>query len=116
MYHRTLVCPHRLIFLKVNKKVGQGLASAIETGEKAAGKTKETLGKQKFNGAEFIYNGPALGSTTASAKQKTADAKQTAQKSTEEAKQKVNQVSYRCGAGEMSVSDICSGCCWHARD
>ncbi|KAG1825538.1 uncharacterized protein BJ212DRAFT_1259490 [Suillus subaureus] len=30
---------------KVNKKVGQGLASAIETGEKAAGKTKETLGK-----------------------------------------------------------------------
>lgn len=33
---------------KVNKKVGQGLASAIETGEKAAGKTKETLGKQMF--------------------------------------------------------------------
>jgi len=30
---------------KMNKKVGRGLASAIETGEKAAEKTKETLGK-----------------------------------------------------------------------
>jgi hypothetical protein len=45
MYHRTPICPHKLSCFKVNKKVGQGLASAIETGEKAAGKTKETLGK-----------------------------------------------------------------------
>ncbi|KAN0100941.1 hypothetical protein V8E55_000925 [Tylopilus felleus] len=29
---------------KVNKKVGEGLASAIETGEKATEKTKKTLG------------------------------------------------------------------------
>jgi len=31
----------------VNKKVGKGLASAIETGEKAAHSTKETLGAAK---------------------------------------------------------------------
>ena len=30
---------------QVNKKVGQGLASAIETSEKAMEKTKETLGE-----------------------------------------------------------------------
>ncbi|KAG1769594.1 hypothetical protein EDD22DRAFT_868379, partial [Suillus occidentalis] len=69
---------------KVNKKVGQGLASAIETGEKAAGKTKETLG-----------------STTASAKQKTEGAKKTAHKTTEEAKQKVNQAA----AGARETKD-----------
>lgn len=34
-----------IFFQKVNKKVGQGLASAIETGEKAAGKTKEAVGE-----------------------------------------------------------------------
>lgn len=30
--------------MQVNKKVGKGLASAIDAGEKAAEKTKETLG------------------------------------------------------------------------
>jgi hypothetical protein len=34
-----------LLFSKVNKKVGKGLASAIETGEEAAHKTKETVGQ-----------------------------------------------------------------------
>lgn len=33
-------------FEQVNKKVGEGLATAIETGEKATEKTKKTLGKQ----------------------------------------------------------------------
>lgn len=36
---------YNLDFEQVNKKVGEGLASAIETGEKATEKTKETLGK-----------------------------------------------------------------------
>ncbi|KAG1810046.1 uncharacterized protein HD556DRAFT_22997 [Suillus plorans] len=76
---------------KVNKKVGQGLASAIETGEKAAGKTKETLG-----------------STTASAKQKTEDAKQTTQETTEQAKQKVNQVNYPWRANRLSCQLLIS--------
>lgn len=31
---------------QVNKKVGEGLATAIETGEKATEQTKKTLGKQ----------------------------------------------------------------------
>ena len=31
--------------LKVNKSVGKGLASAIETGEQVTEKTKQTLGK-----------------------------------------------------------------------
>lgn len=30
---------------QVNKKVGEGLATAIETGEKVTEKTKKTLGK-----------------------------------------------------------------------
>ncbi|KAI6133388.1 hypothetical protein EDD16DRAFT_1531561, partial [Pisolithus croceorrhizus] len=30
---------------KVNKKVGKGLASAIEAGERATEKTKETIGR-----------------------------------------------------------------------
>lgn len=85
---------------KVNKKVGQGLASAIETGEKAAGKTKETLG-----------------STTASAKQKTEDAKQTTQETTEQVKQKVNQVNHPCRANRLGCQLlIWSGCCWRARN
>jgi hypothetical protein len=69
-----------------------------------------------FNGAEFVYNGPVLGSTTTSAKQKAEDAKQTTQQTTEAAKQKVNQVGYRCGASELSDADLCSGCCWHTRN
>ncbi|KAG2142566.1 hypothetical protein BD769DRAFT_1423481 [Suillus cothurnatus] len=73
---------------KVNKKVGQGLASAIETGEKAAGKTKETLG-----------------STTASAKQKKEDAKHTTQKTKEQAKQKVEQAA----AGARETKDDVKG-------
>ncbi|KAG1757978.1 hypothetical protein EDB19DRAFT_78732 [Suillus lakei] len=73
---------------KVNKKVGQGLASAIETGEKAAEKTKETLG-----------------ATTASAKQKTEDAKQTTKKTTEQGKQKVDQAA----AGARETKDDMKG-------
>ncbi|KAG2345319.1 hypothetical protein BDR05DRAFT_880646 [Suillus weaverae] len=92
---------------KVNKKVGQGLASAIETGEKAAGKTKEALGKSMFNGAESVYNDP-VGSTRGSAEQKTEDAKQTTSKLTEQAKKKVNQMSHRCSASELSVADCFS--------
>ncbi|KAG1777374.1 hypothetical protein EV702DRAFT_1268400 [Suillus placidus] len=72
MANKVYITAH--LFVLVNKKVGQGLASVIETGEKAAGKTKK-----------------ALGSTTASAEQKTEDAKQTTSKLTEQAKKKVNQ-------------------------
>ncbi|KAF9229702.1 hypothetical protein BS17DRAFT_805312 [Gyrodon lividus] len=59
---------------KVNKKVGQGLASAIETGEKATEKTEETLG-----------------ASTTSAKQKAEKAKQTVHQTGEQAKQKANE-------------------------
>ncbi|KAG2370267.1 hypothetical protein BDR07DRAFT_1476264 [Suillus spraguei] len=62
---------------KVNKKVGRGLASAIETGEKAAGKTKETLGS------------------------KMASAKQTTQKPAQQARQKVEQA----GTGARETKD-----------
>lgn len=34
--------------MKVNKKVGRGLASAIETGEQVTEKTKQTLGKRPY--------------------------------------------------------------------
>jgi hypothetical protein len=69
-----------------------------------------------FKDAELVYNGPVLGSTTASAKQKKEDAKHTTQKTKEQAKQKVDQVNYRCSANESSVADLCSGCCWRARN
>ncbi|KAI6045190.1 hypothetical protein EDC04DRAFT_2639007, partial [Pisolithus marmoratus] len=54
---------------QVNKKVGKGLASAIETGERATEKTKETLG-----------------SSTETAERKAGSAKQTVQEKTESAK------------------------------
>ncbi|KAF9243757.1 hypothetical protein BU15DRAFT_71883 [Melanogaster broomeanus] len=60
---------------KVNKKVGEGLASAIETGEKATEKTKQTLG-----------------ASTKSAKQRAAEAKQTAHETGEQAEQRVEEV------------------------
>ncbi|KAH9927479.1 uncharacterized protein BXZ73DRAFT_102612 [Epithele typhae] len=55
---------------KVNKKVGQGLASAIEKGEDVSAKTKETMGTAKEKASEA--------STTASQKanQATAGAKE----------------------------------------
>ncbi|KAG5636563.1 hypothetical protein H0H81_007615 [Sphagnurus paluster] len=39
---------------KVNKKVGQGLASAIETGENATRATKESLGSAKEDSKEKL--------------------------------------------------------------
>lgn len=40
------------MLLKVNKKVGKGLASAIETGEEVTQKTKEVSGVAKEKGKE----------------------------------------------------------------
>ncbi|KAG0699733.1 hypothetical protein DFH29DRAFT_935589 [Suillus ampliporus] len=85
---------------KVNKKVGRGLASAIETGERAAGKTKETLGKSMSNGVESVYDG-LVGTTTTSAREKAEGARQTTQEKTEQAKQKVDQAA----AGAREVKD-----------
>ncbi|KAI0638984.1 hypothetical protein C8Q77DRAFT_1045321 [Trametes polyzona] len=50
---------------KVNKKVGQGLASAIEKGEVAAEKTKETVGTR---------NGPDICTRVGVAKEKASEA------------------------------------------
>ncbi|KAH7883951.1 hypothetical protein F5I97DRAFT_1814514, partial [Phlebopus sp. FC_14] len=71
---------------KVNKKVGKGLADAIETGERATAKTKETLGKRRSLDLPFLL----MGSSTGSAEKKT---KQTAQHTSEQTKQKANEVS-----------------------
>ncbi|KAF8845450.1 hypothetical protein BDN67DRAFT_1007304 [Paxillus ammoniavirescens] len=71
---------------KVNKKVGAGLASAIETGERATEKTKETLG-----------------TSTKSAKEKGEEAKQTAQQTVEHAKQKANEVGTRAQETKENV-------------
>ncbi|OAX43632.1 hypothetical protein K503DRAFT_765719 [Rhizopogon vinicolor AM-OR11-026] len=63
---------------KVNKKVGRGLASAIETGEKAAEKTKGTLGTTSASAGQ-------------KSEEKTKQAKRFTQETAEQAKQKGNQ-------------------------
>ncbi|KAI0067547.1 hypothetical protein BV25DRAFT_1818905 [Artomyces pyxidatus] len=59
---------------KVNKSLGQGLASAIETGEKATEKTKQTLGTTKEQAADAAD----------SAKAKTQETSQTAKEKASE--------------------------------
>ncbi|KIJ68789.1 hypothetical protein HYDPIDRAFT_37223 [Hydnomerulius pinastri MD-312] len=70
---------------KLNKKVGQGLASAIETGEKATEKTKETLGSSTETAKQKAEHAKQAAHETGE------HAKQTAQQTGEQAKQKVNE-------------------------
>ncbi|KAI0771007.1 hypothetical protein BD413DRAFT_476691 [Trametes elegans] len=72
---------------KVNKKVGQGLASAIEKGEQATEKTKETIGrcmlfwvaKEKASEASTVV-GQKANQTAAGARQGAQDFKSDVEK------------------------------------
>lgn len=82
---------------KVNKKVGQGLASAIEAGERATEKTKETLGsstetaKGKSESATQTVQEKAE-SAKQTGREKIGSAKNTTGEATEEMKRRANEV------------------------
>ena len=81
-------------FEQVNKKVGEGLATAIETGEKATEKTKKTLGKQNQNlWIPIVIDTPVpSGETTQYAKAKGERAKEGADQMGQKAKKAGNDV------------------------
>lgn len=82
---------------KVNKKVGQGLASAIEAGERATEKTKETLGsstetaKGKSESVTQTVQEKAE-SAKQTGREKIGSAKKTTGEATEEMKRRANEV------------------------
>ncbi|KAI0041027.1 hypothetical protein FA95DRAFT_1565808 [Auriscalpium vulgare] len=70
---------------KLNKSFGKGLASAIETGEEATGKTKEVLGAKKDEAAD------AAGTAKAKAQDTAQTAQTKASETASEASQKKNE-------------------------
>ncbi|KAH7916499.1 hypothetical protein BJ138DRAFT_1097173 [Hygrophoropsis aurantiaca] len=85
----------------VNKKVGKGLASAIETGEKVTSTAEEKLGKSCSQGSTKEEAKKSTDSLKNQVGSTAESAKRTAQETAEQAKQKANQTS----AGAREAKD-----------
>jgi len=75
---------------KVNKSVGKGLASAIDTGEKVVGSTKHTFGSAKRKATDTTQE--KMNQTSESTKQATENARQKFNQAAAEAGNKADRV------------------------
>ncbi|KAF9650687.1 hypothetical protein BDM02DRAFT_3111730 [Thelephora ganbajun] len=76
---------------KVNKSVGKGLASAIDTGEKVVHSTKHTFGSAKRKATDATQDAQGM------AQEKVNQASESTKQATENVRQKFNQAAGEAG-------------------
>ena len=87
-----------LLCLQVNKSVGKGLASAIDTGEKVVDSTKHTFGSAKRKASDTTQDAQGM------AQEKVNQASKSTKQAAESTQQKFNQAT---GEAAKKADEVC---------